>query len=195
MAEVQPGPDHSDNSITALLARLSEGNREAEARLIPKIYGKLRRPAGYYMRGERGNHTLQPTALVHEAYARLVHQQLQVPWQSRAHFLTTASQLMRHILVDHARSHRAYKRGGLQRQVTLDDAIPAASGCTIDVIALGEALERLAQFDPRQARVRKLHYLGGLTLEEISSVLDFFLRGIKRDSRMARDWLKGELSK
>jgi RNA polymerase sigma factor (TIGR02999 family) len=102
---------------------------------------------------------------------------------------------MRHILVDHARSHRAYKRGGLQRQVTLDDTIPAAPGCTIDVLALNEALDHLAQFDPRQARVLELHYFGGLTFEEISSVLDVAVRSVKRDSRIARDWLKGELSK
>ena len=120
MATRVPEPGRSDNSITALLVKLSAGNREVEAQLIPQVYGELRRLAARYMRAERGNHTLQPTALVNEAYARLV-QQPQVPWQSRAHFFATASRLMRHILVDHARARRAGKRGGVQRQVTLSE--------------------------------------------------------------------------
>ena len=194
MATLAPEPGGSDNSITALLAELSAGNRDVESRLIPQVYGELRRLAANYMRSERGNHTLQPTALVNEAYTRLV-QQPQIPWQSRAHFFATASHLMRHILVDHARARRAGKRGGLQRQVTLDDALLPSSERTMDVLILDEALENLAQFDPRQARIVELHFFGGLTFAEIALVLKVTERTVKRDWSMARAWLKGELSK
>jgi RNA polymerase sigma factor (TIGR02999 family) len=198
MATLAPEPAGSDNSITALLAELSAGNRDVETRLIPQVYGELRRLAAHYMRLERGNHTLQPTALVNEAYARLV-QQPQIPWQNRAHFFATASQLMRHILVDHARARRAGKRGGVQRQVTLDDSLlPSPERTpqrTIDVLILDQALENLAQFDPRQARIVELHFFGGLTFAEIALVLKVTERTVKRDWSMARAWLKGELSK
>ncbi len=194
MATLAPGPAGSDNSITALLVQLSAGNREVEALLIPQVYGELRRLAARYMRAERGNHTLQPTALVNEAYARLV-QQPQVPWQSRTHFFATASQLMRHILVDHARKRAAAKRGGLQRQVTLSEADLRSQNRTIDVLVLHEALEHLAQLDPRQARIVELHFFGGLTFPEISLVLDVPERTVSRNWSMARAWLKGELSK
>ncbi len=194
MATLAPEPDGSDNSITALLVKLSAGNREVEARLIPQVYEELRRMAAHYMRSERGNHTLQPTALVNEAYARLV-QQPQVPWQSRAHFFATASQLMRHILVDHARAHQANKRGGIQRQVTLDDAILKSQNHTIDVLILHEALEHLAQLDARQARIVELHFFGGLTFPEISLILNIPERTVNRSWSMARAWLKGELSR
>ena len=198
MATLVPEPEGSDNSITALLAELSAGNRDVEARLIPQVYGELRRLAAHYMRSERGNHTLQPTALVNEAYTRLI-QQPQIPWQSRAHFFATASHLMRHILVDHARARRAGKRGGVQQQVTLDDALlPSPERTpehTIDVLILDEALENLAQFDPRQARIVELHFFGGLTFTEIALVLKVTERTVKRDWSMARAWLKGELSK
>src|SRR6267154_262954 len=192
MATLAPEPGGSDNSITALLAELSAGNRDVESRLIPQVYGELRRLAAHYMRSERGNHTLQPTALVNEAYTRLV-QQPQIPWQSRAHFFATASHLMRHILVDHARARRAGKRGGLQRQVTLDDALLPSSERTMDVLILDEALENLAQFDPRQARIVELHFFSGLTFAEIALVLKVAERTVKRDWSMARAWLKGEL--
>ncbi len=194
MASGAPGPGNTDKSITALLAQLSAGNREAEAQLIPQVYGELRRLAAYYMQGERRNHTLQPTALVNEAYALLV-QQPQVPWQSRAHFFATASKLMRHILVDHARARQAGKRGGAHRQVTLDEAMLRSSNNTVDVLALHEALERLAEFDVRQERVVEMHFFGGLTFAEIGLVLHIAERTAKNDWSMARDWLKGELSK
>jgi len=193
MATLAAEPDDPDNSITAWLAQLSAGNREVEARLIPQVYGELRRLASRYMRAERGNHTLQPTALVNEAYARLV-QQPQVPWQSRAHFFATASQLMRHILVDHARARQAGKRGGVQHQVTLSEAVLQAENRTIDVLILHQALERLAEFDARQARIVELHFFGGLNFEEIAEVLGSSERTVKRSWSMARAWLKGELS-
>jgi RNA polymerase sigma-70 factor (ECF subfamily) len=192
MKSSQPEPS-GKNSITALLQQLSEGNREVEVNLIPQIYPELRQLAARYMRRERRNHTLQPTALVHEAYERLV-QQPQIPWQSRAHFYATASQLMRHILVDHARTRQAAKRGGIQHQVTLDDAILSTTDQSVDILALHEALERLAKFDARQSRMIELHFFGGLTFEEIALVLHVSDRTVKRDWSMARAWLKGELS-
>jgi RNA polymerase sigma-70 factor (ECF subfamily) len=194
MAILAPEPPGSDNSITALLGQLSAGNREVEAILIPQVYGELRRLAARYMRHERGEHTLQPTALVNEAYAQLV-KQPQVPWQSRAHFFATASRLMRHILVDHARKRLAAKRGGLQHQVTLDEEVFQAQDRTIDVLVLHEALEHLTELDPRQARIVELHFFGGLNFEEIAEVLEVSERTVKRDWTMARAWLKGELSK
>jgi RNA polymerase sigma-70 factor, ECF subfamily len=194
MATLAPEPAGSDNSITALLVQLSAGNREVEARLIPQVYGELRRLAARYMRAERGNHTLQPTALVNEAYALLV-QQPQVPWQSRAHFFATASHLMRHILVDHARKRRAAKRGGVQRQVTLSESVLQTQNRTIDVLVLHEALDHLAQLDARQALIVEHHFFGGLNSEEIAEVLGVSERTVKRDWSMARAWLKGELSK
>jgi len=193
MASASTGPGETTRSITLLLAQLSAGNREAEVQLIHQVYGELRRLAARYMRAERRNHTLQPTALVNEAYVRLLGQP-QAPWQSRAHFFATASQLMRHILVDHARAHQAGKRGGAQRQVTLDDAMIQSQNRSIDILALHEALERLTRLDARQARAVELHFFGGLNFAEIALVLNVAERTVKRDWRMARDWLKGELS-
>lgn len=194
MAALAPEQAHPDNSITALLLQLSAGNREVEVQLIPQVYGELRRLAARYMRGERGNHTLQPTALVNEAYAFLVRQP-QAPWQSRIHFFATASQVMRHILVDYARKRRATKRGGARRQVTLSQAVLRSENRTIDVLILDEVLERLAQLDSRQARIVELHFFGGLNFDEIAFVLSVSARTIKRDWSMARAWLKTELSK
>jgi RNA polymerase sigma factor (TIGR02999 family) len=194
MASVSPGPGSTANSITDLLGQLSAGNREVEAQLIPQVYDELHRLAGYYMRRERGAITLQPTALVHEAYAALV-QPRQVPWKSRTHFFATAARLMRNILVDHARARQAAKRGGMWQQVTLEDALLPAKNRTLDVLVLHEALERLAQFDARQAQVVELHFFGGLTFAEIGLILNIAERTAKSDWSMARDWLKGELSK
>jgi len=188
------GPGDADNSITALLLQLSAGNREVEARLIEKVYGELHRLAVRYMRSERGNHTLQPTALVNEAYARLV-QPPQMPWQSRTHFYAAAAQQMRRILVDHARNRHAGKRGGMQRQITLDEAVLPSRDHTVDILTLHEALENLAKFDARQARVVELHFFGGLTFAEIGFVLNIAQRTAKNDWSMARAWLKGELSR
>lgn len=194
MATVGPKSEKFGNSITALLAQLSKGNRQVEDQLVPQIYDELRRLARHYMRLERANHTLQPTALVNEAYAKLI-QEAQIPWQSRAHFFATAAQLMRHILVDHARARKANKRGGMQQRVTLDDAMLAANPPSIDILALHEALERLAEFDARQSQIVELHFFGGLTCEEIALVLKVGERTVKRDLSMSRAWLKGELSK
>lgn len=193
MAPLRPDSNNFDDSITALLTQLNKGNREAEARLIPQIYEELRRVAARYMRRERVNHTLEPTALVHEAYTRLI-QESQVPWQNRAHFFATASRLMRQILVNHARSRNAIKRGGLQHQITLDEVILPTRNHSVDILAVHEALERLMLFDHRQGRIVELHFFGGLSLEEIAIVLHISERTVKRDWSMARAWLRLQLS-
>jgi RNA polymerase sigma-70 factor, ECF subfamily len=188
-----PSP-HPDHSISVLLTEVRHGNRDAEALLLTQVYSELRKLARHYMRSERVNHTLQPTALVNEAYMRLMGEP-GGSWQNRAHFFATAAQLMRHILVDHARARIASKRGGLQNQVTLVDDIVSTQEQSIDVLALHEALEKLAEFDPRQARVVELHSFSGLTFPEIAYVLDASERTVKRDWEMARAWLKIQLSK
>ena len=193
MATLVPEQAGSDNSITTLL-QLSSGNREVEAQLIPQVYGELRRLAARCMRAESRNHTLQPTALVNEAYASLV-QQPQVPWQRRVHSFATASQVMRQILIDYARKQRAAKRGGVQRQVTLSQAALRSEDRTIDVLVLNETLEHLAQLNPRQARIGELHFFGGLNFDEIAFVLDVSDRTIKRDWSTARAWLHREMSR
>jgi len=185
-------PD-TKKSVTALLLELSEGNRAVEGDLVPQIYKELRRLAAGYMRSERGNHTLQPTALVHEAYVRLVQEQ-QIPWQSRAHFFATASRLMHNILVDHARGRQAQKRGGVQQQVTLDDSVLSTQDRTVEILAIHEALQKLGKLDERQAKIVEMHFFGGLNFQEIALVLGLAERSVLREWSMARAWLKGELS-
>lgn len=186
-------PHVSDTSVTALLSQLSAGHRDAEARLIPQVYDELRRLAAGYMRRERVEHTLQPTALVHEAYAQMVDHPHQ-HWHNRAHFLATAAQVMRHILVDHARAKRAEKRGGIQHQITLDEGLLPTADRTVDILSIHQALERLTAFDARQGRVVELHFFGGLTFEEIALVLGISERTVKREWSMARAWLRTELA-
>jgi len=171
---------------------MSEGDREVEAQLIPRIYGDLHRIAAKYMRGERPDHTLQPTALVHEAYQRLV--KPRIPWKCRAQFFATASKVMRHFLVDYARARQAGKRDGLQDRITLSDDLVPAADKTLDILVLDDLLERLATFDARQERIVELHVFAGLTFGEIGDVLNVSERTVKRDWQMARAWLKGEMS-
>ncbi|MBV8630466.1 MAG: sigma-70 family RNA polymerase sigma factor [Silvibacterium sp.] len=185
--ERSPAP-HPDHSISRLLQEVSQGNREAESALMTQVYGELRKLARRYMHAERPDHTLQATALVNEAYLRLMAQQ-GATWQDRAHFFAAAAQLMRHILVDHARAHKAGKRGGEQHQVTLTEGLAAEESKSIEVLALNEALEKLGRVDPRQARVVELHFFGGLTFAEIAYVLETSERTVKRDWTMARAWL------
>jgi len=189
----RPVSTHPDHSISQLLIEVSHGNREAEAALMTQVYGELRRLARKYMRAERGNHTLQPTALVNEAYMRLMTEPC-ASWQNRAHFFATAAQLMHHILVDHARARKAGKRGGIQHQVTLDEGLASTEDKSVDVLALHEALEKLAKLDERQARVVELHFFGGLTFAEIAYILDASERTVKRDWETARTWLKLQMS-
>jgi RNA polymerase sigma-70 factor, ECF subfamily len=163
------------------------------AEIDAALYKELRRIAAARMRMERGNHTLQPTALVHEAYMRLADQPHSA-WQDRARILGLAARAMRHILVDHARAHSAGKRGAGAVQITLDDGIAASSNALVDILVLDEALTKLAGFDSRQARILELHFFAGLTFEEIADELGLSLRTVKKDSSMARAWLRGQLA-
>jgi RNA polymerase sigma-70 factor (ECF subfamily) len=179
--------------VTKLLKAWSEGDREALDRLVPLVYAELKRRAGAQLARERGSHTLQPTALVHEAFLRLVDQR-SARWQNRAQFFAVAAQLMRRILVDHARARAADKRGGDAVRISLDDAGDASTSPEPDVLLLNQALERLARLDERQARVVELRYFGGLTVEEVAAVLEVSQITVKRDWAMARAWLYRELT-
>lgn len=166
---------------------------KSPAGLAPSLYDQLHRLAVAKMRNERGNHTLQPTALVHEAYLRLAECDESL-WQDRARVLGTAAHMMRNILVDHARAHRTGKRGAGAVQVTLDSDLPLTGGSPIDVLAVDEVLTRLATFDERQAEILELHFFAGLTFEEIALQLGVSPRTIKRDWTMARAWMHDQLA-
>ena len=167
--------------------------QDAQREINASLYRELRRIASAKMRGERGNHTLQPTALVHEAFVRLADQP-QSAWVDRSRILGLAAHAMRHILVDHARAHGAGKRGAGAVQVTLDEGLKASSGTLVDILAVDEALTRLAELDSRQARILELHFFGGLTFEEIGVELGVSPRTVKNDWRMARAWLYQQLA-
>jgi len=185
-------PAPGDN-VTLLLAQLREGNQDAANRLIPLIYAELRRMAGAYMQRERPGLTLQPTALVHEAYMRLVDGQ-QGPWQNRAHFFAIAAHTMRQVLVDHARRRQAGKRGGAgTRKVAMDVDLLIAPDRLEDIIAIDEALERLAAIDPRQSRLIELRFFVGLNVEEVAEVMGISPITVKREWRSAKAWLHREL--
>jgi RNA polymerase sigma-70 factor (ECF subfamily) len=190
---VDNAPDNAH--ITQLLIAWSDGRREALDDLMPIVYADLRRVAAGYMRREAAGHALQPTALVHEAYVRLVDQK-QVKWRNRAHFFGVAAVLMRRILVDHARRRRAEKRGGDWERVTLaGDEVAADTHKEIDVLALDEALERLAEFDPQQARIVELRYFGGLTIEETAEIVGISAATVVREWTIAKAWLRADLSR
>jgi RNA polymerase sigma-70 factor (ECF subfamily) len=178
--------------ITQILQEVSGGNREAPARLMPLVYDELRRLADHYLRRERPDHTLQPTALVHEAYLKLI-DQTRVDWQNRAHFFGVAAQLMRRILVDHARRHQAEKRGGFRQKLTLDEAVDYSRTRDVDLVKLDDALTALAQFDARQSRVVELRFFGGLTIEETAEALSVSPATVKVDWSMAKAWLRREI--
>jgi RNA polymerase sigma factor (TIGR02999 family) len=178
--------------VTELLVRFREGDREAEAQLIPLVYVELRRLASRCLHRERGDHTLQPTALVHEVFLRLTHND-QPPWQDRAHFFGVAARLMRQILVDYARRHRSRKRGGEFEKLTLDAVLAFTPEKSTELIMLDQALERLSKFDERQARIVEMKFFGGLSMEEIAGVLDISAKTANRDWTMARAWLHQEI--
>jgi RNA polymerase sigma-70 factor, ECF subfamily len=180
------------HEVTLLLSALSRGDEDAGAKLIPVVYDELRRLAGGYMRRERADHTLQATALVHEAFLKLVEQQ-SVNWQSRAHFFGVAAQLMRRILIDHARGHLRQKRGGEHKKVSLNDALIFSPEQSAELIAVDESLQRLAKLDERQARVVELRFFGGLSVEEAAAVLGISAKTVKRDWSVARAWLYADL--
>src|SRR5262245_8416039 len=182
----------STRTVTALLTDWSRGDTTALEQLLPLLYDELRRIAARQLRGERVNHTLQPTALVHEVYLRLVDQR-HVGWQDRAHFLGVAAHTMRRILVDHARRHSAQKRGDGVQCVSLDDAKDLAAPQEVPLLALDHALGRLETVDPELAKIVELRAFGGLTIEEAAHVLNVSPSTAKRDWRTARAWLNREL--
>ena len=184
----------SDHLVTQLLARFREGDREAESQLVPLIYGELRRLASLCLSRERPDHTLQSTALVHEAFLRLAAGN-QPEWESRAHFFSVAARLMRQILVDYARHHQRLKRGGPYLKLPLEEALVFSEEKSAELLALDEALDRLARQDGRQSRIVEMKFFGGLEIDEIAKVLKTSPRTVKRDWTMARAWLHQELTR
>jgi RNA polymerase sigma factor (TIGR02999 family) len=180
------------SDISGLLHRWSGGDRAAFEELMPLVYNELRRLANHYIKGERGGHTLQSTALVHEAYLRLVGAQT-MQWQGRAHFFAVAAQNMRRILVDHARQHQAGKRGSGARKEPLEEALTVPIQPDLDIAALDESLNSLASFDPRKSRVVELRFFGGLTTGEIAEVLSISPAAVRNDWVVAKAWLYRDL--
>ena len=183
----------TSHEITRLLLAWSEGDKQALDRLVPLVYDELRRLAKNYMRKERAGQTLQTTALIHEAYLRLIDAD-QVQWRNRAHFFGIAARLMRQILVARARERGCQKRGGGAERVSLDEAMVIDERLDEDLVALDEALGELSQFDARMARVVEMRFFGGLTEEEIAAALDVSTKTVRRDWRLARSWLRRKLS-
>jgi len=188
------GANRSD--ITVILKDWSSGNRAAADALMPLVYDELRKVAANYLRNQRADHTLQPTALVNEAYLKLIDIS-HVNWQDRAHFFAVAAQTMRHILVDYARAQLAEKRGGAGQKLALDDAISFAKEdekTDVDVIALDDALKQLAMQDEQQSKIVELRFFGGLTVEETAVVLDISPATVKREWAIAKMWLYRQMS-
>jgi len=184
--------DPLSQNITHLLKEWSKGDQHALNELTPLVYEELRQQAARYMRKERVGHSLQATALINEAYLRLIDVK-NVQWQNRAHFFAIAANLMRRILVDHARRRDAEKRGGSQIFLTLDDAVAAPKASDIDLLAIDQALTKLAAIDSQQARVVELRFFSGLTVEETATVLNVSPKSVKRDWSVARAWLRREI--
>lgn len=185
----------SPEDITRLLQEWSDGDQTALTKLMPLVYDELRRLAHRYMSQERSDHTLQTTALVHEAYLRLVGQ-TDVRWQNRAHFFAVSAQLMRRILVDHARTQHAAKRGGAEViKLSLDEAAHVPDECAAELIALDEALTKLADVDRQKSRIVELRFFGGLTLDEVAEMLNVSAPTVTRQWRVARAWLYREMDK
>ena len=185
-------PDPAPGEVTLLLARSGQGDAEATAHLLEVVHEELRALAGGFARGQRAGHTLQPTALVNEAFLKLVHGGSPA-WNDRAHFLAVAATAMRQILTDHARARAAQKRGGEWEKVSLSDLEMHASAGEIDLLALDDALEKLAAFDPRKHRVVELRFFGGLTVEEVARVLGLSTTTVESEWRAARAWLAARL--
>lgn len=181
------------DSVTQMLRDWGNGDIEAMDKLIPIVYEELRRQAARYLRRERRDHTLQTTALIHEAYLRLIDQK-GVRWQNRAHFFGIAASLMRRILVDHARNGHAAKRGGSAVRLPLDDAAAVSGGRDMNLVALDEALTRLAAIDERKSRIVELKYFSGLSTEGVSEVLRVSPATVRHDWSLAKAWLRREIS-
>jgi len=184
----------SSDQVTQLLVRWRGGDREALNALMPIVYADLRRMARQYLQRERSDHTLQSTALVHEAYVRLIGQKLP-DWQNRAHFFGVAARLMRQILVEYARSHQAAKRGGTVCKITLDEELMLPKESDVDVILLDDALQDLAKLDPQQSRIVELRFFAGLSIDDTSEVLGISPATVTRDWTTARVWLYREISR
>lgn len=184
----------SPGEVTRLLAEIKSGNRQAESDLIPLVYDELRRLAHHYMRSERADHTLQATAVVHEAYLRLVKQR-NVTWESKAHFFAVAASLMRRILCDYARRHSRSKRAGDREAVPLEEALVFSEEKSEEMIDVDRALTRLAERDQRQSQIVELLIFAGFTVEETADVLDVSPRTVKRNWKAARLWLHREITK
>jgi len=182
----------SQSNVTQLLHEVSNGNRQSLDQLLPLVYNELRSLADSFMRRERGSHTLQPTALVHEAYMRLIDQR-NVNWENRAHFMSIAAETMRRILVNHAHASNAAKRGGKETKVSIDEAMGFPGGTEIDLVLLDEALTNLASFDPRQSQIVELRFFGGLTVKEVARVTDLSTATVEREWRTAKAWLHDQI--
>lgn len=182
------------HAATGLLIELSKGKREVLDDLLPIIYDELKRIAASYLRRERSDHTLQPTALVNEAYMKMI-DITQVSWQNKAHFIGVAANQMRRILVDHARHHNAQKRGGEFHILTLNEEIDKAEEQSAELIDLDDALNELAKMDPVKAQIVELRYFGGLTMDEAAEVLGVSVITVKRHWKMTKAWLYGRLAK
>ena len=187
------GKGPSAHEVTILLQAWGGGDKEALDRLAPLVYRELHRIAGRLMAGQRPNHTLQATALVNEAYVRLVDAR-QVSWQDRAHFFALCARAMRQILIDHARARASEKRGGDQVAIEFDEAFAATPSSQINLLEINDALNRLAQMNPRMSQVVELRFFGGLNLEETAEALRVSTKTVRRDWDLARAWLYGELS-
>jgi RNA polymerase sigma factor (TIGR02999 family) len=187
-------PHEPRKDVTALLIDWNKGNREALDEMLPLVYDELRRVAGRYLQRERPGHTLQGTALVHEAYMRLI-DQTRVQWQNRAHFLGVAAQMIRRILVDHARAKLSAKRGGSEMKLALDESIEVPKGREMDLVRLDDVLEDLARADPQQAKIVELRFFTGLSIEETAEALGISPATVKRDWVVAKAWLFRELSR
>jgi RNA polymerase sigma factor (TIGR02999 family) len=183
----------STDTPTLCLRALSDGDRAAAERLFPMVYEELRALAGSFMKRESAGHTLQPTAVVHEAYLKLIDQE-RANWRDRAHFMAVAAQAIRRVLIDHARRRQAAKRGGDRCRLTLDEAIAPAATREVDFLAIDDALGRLAELHERQARVVELRFFGGLNIEEAAAVLGISRATVTDDWAVARAWLSRELA-
>jgi len=186
------GMTPTPQEVTRMLTSRADGQREALDQLVPIVYRELHRLAEYYLRRERPDHTLQPTALVHEVYLRLIDQSA-AGWQDRAHFLGIAANAMRQILVNHAISRGRVKRGGAGYKLPLEEAVGVAREREVDLVALDDALRSLAKIDARQSRIVELRFFGGLTEDEIAEVLGVSPITVKREWRTAKAWLLGQI--
>lgn len=189
-----PASPPTSPDVTQLLRNWQAGNQSARDQLLEIVYEELRRQAARYLRRERPDHTLQPTALVHEAYLQLIDQS-RVNWENRAHFFGAAARLMRRILVDHARAHQAEKRGSGEDNLALDDAIGIPQSKDLNILALNDALEELTRLDEQQSRIVELRYFGGLSIEETATVIGVSPATVKREWAMAKAWLQTQLKK